>query len=439
MTRRTLRGGALTAAGTLLFLCLTGSAAAAPRAGGADFSCRASAIRVATKLPVALTLEPFVANAADAPCVPEAAGLLDPTAVGPVTVDVVSATTTMTPANLASAPPANGDNATARASVTNPVIALPGLAISAAVLTATASYTCQNGQPVPGGVPVVTNLVVNGVSVAVPPGPFSVPLGPLGSLELNQTVQEPNRITTRAFNLTTPAVDIVIAEATADLSGNPCATPPQCSDTTDNDGDGKIDANDPGCLSGPGNTYNPLDDDERDTDCSDIGDNDGDGLIDAKDPGCLSGPGRTYNPLDDDERDTECSDGVDNDKDGKIDFPADKGCKSAGDDSERTPPGTSKLSSDPAAVARLGVRGPCVRSSFAAVVTGRSISRVVFSVDGRRVGTDTSAPFRIRIAPAAAGRHTVAARVSFLGDSGTRARTLSFQFVRCPPRLRLTG
>jgi hypothetical protein len=439
MKRRTLRGGALTVAGMLTLLCLATPATAAPRVGGADFSCRASAIRVVTKIPAALTVEPFVANAPDAPCVAEEAGLIDPTTVGPVTADVVSATTSLTPANLASAPPANGDNATARASVTNPAIALPGLAISAAVLTATASYTCQNGVPVPGGAPVVTNLVINGTTVAVPPGPLTIPLGPLGSLELNQTVQEPNRITTRAFNLTTPAVDIVIAEATADLSGNPCAAPPQCSDTIDNDGDGKADANDPGCLSGPGGTYDPLDNDERDTECSDVGDNDGDGKIDAKDPGCLSGPGGTYNPLDDDERDTECSDGADNDKDGKIDFPEDKGCTSATDDSERTPPGTSKLGSDPAAIARLGVRGPCVSRSFAAVVTGKSISRVAFSLDGRRVGTVSRAPFRTRLAPSAAGRHTVTARVTFLGDSGTRARTLSFQFVRCPPRVRLTG
>ena len=400
MTGRTIRGGALIAVGALFLLTLAAPAAGAPRPGGADFSCKASAIRVATKVPAALTVEPFVANAADAPCVAENAGLIDPTTVGPVTADVVSATTSLTPENLAAAPPAEGDNATARASVTNPAIALPGLAISAAVLTATASYTCQGGQPVPGGAPQVTNLVINGNSVTVPPGPLTIPLGPLGSLELNQTVQEPNRITTRAFNLTTPVVDIVIAEATADIAGNPCAAPPQCSDTTDNDGDG---------------------------------------LIDANDPGCLSGPGGTYDPADDDERDTECSDGVDNDRDGRIDFPADRGCSSSTDDSERTAPGTSRIATDPSAIARLGVRGPCVRRSFAALVTGRSISRVVFSLDGRRVGTDTSSPFRTRLAPAAPGRHRVTARVTFLTDSGTRSRTLSFQFVRCPPRVRLTG
>lgn len=37
---------------------------------------------------------------------------------------------------------------------------------------------------------------------------------------------------------------------------------PQCSDTVDNDGDGKIDAVDPNCLSGPNGTYNPNDDSE---------------------------------------------------------------------------------------------------------------------------------------------------------------------------------
>ncbi|MBA3757296.1 penicillin-binding protein [Candidatus Saccharibacteria bacterium] len=57
----------------------------------------------------------------------------------------------------------------------------------------------------------------------------------------------------------------------------------QCSDAKDNDGDGKIDALDPGC-SGP--------DDDKESDdpiiaqCSDAKDNDGDGLIDMSDPDC---------------------------------------------------------------------------------------------------------------------------------------------------------
>lgn len=428
-------------AALLLMSASPGAASAAPRADGSDFSCRASAIRVVTKVPVALTEEPFVANEADAPCVADEGGLLDPSTVGPVRAEAFSARTEQTPADLSSAPAANGDNATAAASVTNPVITLGGVTITAAVLTANASYTCQNGQPVAGGAPLVAQLAINASSVTVPAGPFTVPLGPLGELRLNETVQEPNRITTRALVLVTPAVDIVIAEATADIKGNPCAVtaPPQCSDAVDNDGDGLIDPTDPGCLSGPGNTYDPNDNSELDTQCSDIRDNDGDGVADAQDPGCLSGPGGTYNPADDSELDTECSDGRDNDGDGKIDFPEDKGCTSRADDSERTDSGKARLVSSPPGIARLGLSGPCVRRTFGVAVNGRSISRVVFSLDGRRLRSVSSAPFRTRVSTSRPGTHRVTARVTFLSDSRTKPKTLSFKFARCAAAARFTG
>lgn len=98
-------------------------------------------------------------------------------------------------------------------------------------------------------------------------------------------------------------------------------TTTQCSDDVDNDGDQLVDANDPGCMSGPDNTYNPQDNDESNSSetptdvcvnlegdqsvvpegyhavgnqcvldgapaCSDGIDNEGDGKIDAADPAC---------------------------------------------------------------------------------------------------------------------------------------------------------
>jgi LPXTG-motif cell wall-anchored protein len=99
------------------------------------------------------------------------------------------------------------------------------------------------------------------------------------------------------------------------------ATGPQCSDGVDNDGDGKIDADDPGChsdndASNP-DSYNPDDNDETDksttggsgnatgVQCADKKDNDGDGLVDAKDPGCHTdgNPNNadSYDPTDDSE------------------------------------------------------------------------------------------------------------------------------------------
>ncbi len=490
--RRTV--GLAAAATVCSVLTLAPSVMAAPRADGSDFSCRASAVRVALKQPVPVgppLLEPVVANPPGAPCVADSAAILVPTTIGPITVDAANAETVQTPADLAAAPAANGDNATSTASVTNPAIVLGGLTISATVLSARASYTCQNGQPVPAGSSVVANLTVNGQVIAIPAGnaPFTLDLGPLGSLNLNQTVQEPNRITQRALFLTTPLADVVIAEAIADFTGNPCAAArpqcadgvdndgdgridaqdpgclsgpggafnpndndesnpaarPQCSDTVDNDGDGRIDAMDPGCLSGPGGAFNPNDNDERDgpaarPQCSDTVDNDGDGVIDARDPGCLSGPGGAFNPNDNDETNRpNCSDGIDNDRDGRTDFPADRGCTSASDNSEGTATGQSRIQTSPSGIARLGLRGPCTRSSFSATVTGRRIQRVVFSLDGRRVRSDGESPFTARISTGSSGSHRVTARVTFLSDSRTSARTLRFSFRRCGARVRFTG
>jgi glutamine amidotransferase-like uncharacterized protein len=120
------------------------------------------------------------------------------------------------------------------------------------------------------------------------------------------------------------------------LFKNPITLPPgthpkQCADGLDNDLDGLIDLNDPGCLS--------LSDDDDETDplppqCSDAIDNDFDGFIDfPADLGCTS-------PNDNDETDpipTQCSDSIDNDLDGLIDL-NDPGCLSLSDDDDETDP-----------------------------------------------------------------------------------------------------
>ena len=103
--------------------------------------------------------------------------------------------------------------------------------------------------------------------------------------------------------------------------------PVQCSDGFDNDGDGLVDDADFGCESAS-------DPDEEDPirACNDGADNDGDGLIDfPQDSGC-------ENPVDDDEfNPAQCQDTVDNDSDGRIDFPNDPGCTAPEDDDETTP------------------------------------------------------------------------------------------------------
>jgi uncharacterized repeat protein (TIGR01451 family) len=143
-----------------------------------------------------------------------------------------------------------------------------------------------------------------------------------------------------------------------------------CSDGQDNDGDGFIDIADPGCHDdgNPNNpaSYNFIDNDEFNTvqsssssahsssssvfhaQCSDGADNDNDGLIDAQDPGCYTKG--FYSPNDNDEANhvdssssssaqplPQCRDGIDNDNDGATDYPADFSCSGPNDDSESQP------------------------------------------------------------------------------------------------------
>jgi uncharacterized repeat protein (TIGR01451 family) len=132
----------------------------------------------------------------------------------------------------------------------------------------------------------------------------------------------------------------------ASANDNSEAPAPQCSDGADNDGDGKIDSQDPGCYQN--GAYNPADNSETDpvavTACSDNTDNDGDGLVDLQDPGCSS-------LQDNDESNAvlpQCSDNIDNDGDDKVDF-EDPGCYTNGvynpNDNDETNGGTVSSSS----------------------------------------------------------------------------------------------
>jgi hypothetical protein len=289
-----------TALAALLATVIAAPAAAGPPpgSGGGDeggFSCRASALRVSL---LGGTVEPLVANPGNAPCMEDSTGLIGPLDLGPVGVSgVLTAQTAVTPAV-----------GHAEAAVTNVAIGALGIpAITLAVLTSSADASCKDGDSVFSSAGEVVNLRIGGTVVQLPTNgdPFTVDLG-LAQLYLNRVVTTQNSITRRALQLTVPLLrlDIVIAEAEADVEGKPCGNqppppPPECSDKQDNDGDGKIDENDPGCHSGPHGSYNPHDDDERDTpptkpQCGDGNDNDGDKKIDMKDPQCS-------NPKDDDE------------------------------------------------------------------------------------------------------------------------------------------
>lgn len=79
------------------------------------------------------------------------------------------------------------------------------------------------------------------------------------------------------------------------------------------------------------------------------------------------------------------------------------------------------------AVIRPSPREACT-SGFRATVSGHKIKRVVFSLDGKTIGSRTGAPFAISMR-AAPGLHRVGARVTF--TDATRAKTMTLPYRAC--------
>jgi len=102
-------------------------------------------------------------------------------------------------------------------------------------------------------------------------------------------------------------------------------TPRLCQNKKDDDGDGLIDAADPGCADPQDNTEN-----DGTTQCQDGVDNDGDGAVDSSDPGCFDSKGKYQKTgaSEDGGKKPQCSDGIDNDGDGGTDWPSDFNCAS---------------------------------------------------------------------------------------------------------------
>ena len=119
------------------------------------------------------------------------------------------------------------------------------------------------------------------------------------------------------------------AYGVTDCVGFTCDRIPGCADGFDNDNDGLVDGDDPGCVDAEDffETGSHV--------CDDGVDNDGDGLADHRlfggDPGCSG-------PTDGDERNASgpaCDNGVDDDSDTAADYPQDPGCDGPTDANEK--------------------------------------------------------------------------------------------------------
>jgi hypothetical protein len=110
--------------------------------------------------------------------------------------------------------------------------------------------------------------------------------------------------------------------------------------------------------------------------CSDTRDNDQDGRVDLLDPGCLD-------PADEDETDPptppECSDGLDNDGDGQADYPADPTCTAAG--GPRETEASCALAADVVVVAAdvgsVHVNTSVLGANYAGLCGGRGPEQVI--------------------------------------------------------------
>ncbi len=96
-----------------------------------------------------------------------------------------------------------------------------------------------------------------------------------------------------------------------------------------------------------------------------------------------------------------------------------------------------RISSPAAGTARLTGPARCVTGPFNVKVTGRGISQVAYTLDGKRLKTVRSTAgrtvFSVRINPRGKSTkaHRVTARVTFKSATGTRARTLRYVYTGC--------
>ena len=154
-----------------------------------------------------------------------------------------------------------------------------------------------------------------------------------GLLEAHQVSEEPNPAEELSLRVESApqgplflVIDHPLDGLPYELKVNREQLPPRCRDGVDNDDDGLVDHEDPGCQSEDDETE--LDPEEA-TACHDLIDNDQDGFTDHPyDSGCLYRGGLSEL---DPELSPACSNGVDDNADGYVDFPYDPNCSSRAD------------------------------------------------------------------------------------------------------------
>ena len=184
------------------------------------FICRAVALRM-------LGLEKSISNPPGSPCKDDKKSLLT-LPLGSLTAKFGNTSTNQTPDSLVGTSPALGDRAEADASAATLVVPIGLKTVRASLLTAHAEARCSaplGGTPVLTGSGHITNLTVNGVPVSVTgSGSGSVNLG-VGVLHINKTIKTATTVTHRSIWFQSSLLglgDIVVSEAKAGFTGNPC-------------------------------------------------------------------------------------------------------------------------------------------------------------------------------------------------------------------------
>ncbi len=191
---------------------ITFAAAPAGAATGDHFTCRASALRVQGA--GVLNVEPEVANPAGDPCA----------SAGTATANV-----NLLPLLSAVAGPASTTASAFAGSAASQVanVNVQALAVTATAASAHAGYACSAGSPVPTAGSNVVSLSIGGGTPITTSGPVSLPVGGIANVQLNRTITSASSVTQRAVDIAVlggpyNGAEIVLGEATAGLSGNPC-------------------------------------------------------------------------------------------------------------------------------------------------------------------------------------------------------------------------